>query len=226
MQEEAKKEINSIASINLKLPIRSIDGSPTGEFVELDPRIFNLERNDHLLYLAVKAELANRRQGTHMVKNRALVSGGGRKPWRQKGRGTARAGSIRSPLWVGGGTIHGPKPHRYTQKLPIKVKRLARKIALSVKAQNGFIDLVEDFNFEKPRTRSIAEMLNAFDIKGISALFLIDGHKPTVVKSARNIPKVEVREALEASTYDILRAKRLLICRSALNRLVEGLAND
>ncbi|MBM3327723.1 MAG: 50S ribosomal protein L4 [Calditrichaeota bacterium] len=210
----------------LKLPVKCIDGTPTGDTVELDPRLFGLERNDHVLYLAVKAELANKRQGTHAVKNRALVRGGGRKPWRQKGRGAARAGSTRSPIWIGGGAIHGPQPHYYLQKLPLKVKRLARRIALSVKAQSGVIDLIEDFDYNKPRTRSIADILKAFEIKDISALLMVDGYKPAIAKSARNIPRVEVRDASQASTYDILRARRLLICRSALNNLVGGLASE
>lgn len=207
----------------LRVPVRRIDGSPTGEEVELHPELFGLPRNDHVLYLAVKAELTNRRQGTHSTRNRALVSGGGRKPFRQKGRGAARAGSIRSPLWRGGGKIFGPQPHPYEMKLPAKVKRLARRVALSVKAQARALSVVEDFDLSQPRTREVSGMLRAFDLAGTSVLIMVDGNKPNVVKSARNIPRLAVRESLNASAWDILRARHLLISRSALKSLEGGL---
>ena len=203
-----------------------MDGTPTGETIELDPRLFGLERNDHVLYLAVKAELSNRRQGTHATKTRALVSGGGKKPWHQKGRGTARSGSTRSPIWRAGGTMHGPQPHDHLLKLPIKVKRLARRVALSVKAQSGCIDLVEDFDYNEPKTKRISDMLKNFKVDEKSALLLVDGYKPVIVKSCRNIPRLEVRESLNASTYDIMRARRVIISRAALGSLVGGLVHE
>jgi len=212
--------------VAIQIPVRRLDGSPTGEQVTLDPEVFGLPRNDHVMYLAVKAELANRRQGTHATKTRALVSGGGRKPWKQKGRGGARAGSTRSPIWKGGGTMFGPQPHYYLQAVPAKVKRLARRTALSVKAQHGLIDLIEDFEFEAPKTKKIAEVLNTFQATGHSALLLLDGNKPAIVKSCRNIPRMAVREGSGASTYDILRARRVLITRSALDSLVGGLRGE
>lgn len=211
---------------SLKLPVMRLDGSSTGETVELDPRLFGLERNDHVLYLAVKTEMTNRRQGTRAIKGRSYVSGGGRKPWKQKGRGTARSGSTRSPIWRGGGTMHGPQPIDFQMKLPRKVKRLARRVALSVKAQNQSITLLEDFDFEKPKTKNIAEMLGKFDANGKSSLLMINGNKPNILKSCRNIPRMEVRDSLTASTTDILRAVKVMICRTALNKLQEGLIDE
>jgi len=220
----AKENTQELVAVSL--PVRRLDGSNTGESVALDPAVFGLPRNDHVMYLAVKAELANKRQGTHATKTRALVSGGGKKPWKQKGRGGARAGSNRSPVWKGGGTMFGPQPHYYLQTVPTKVKRLARRTALSVKAQGGFIDLVEDFDFNAPKTKRIFDALKAFEAAGQSALLLIDGSKPSVVKSCRNIPRFAVRDGMGASTYDILRARRVIITRSALNSLVGGLAGE
>ncbi len=211
---------------SLKLPVNRMDGTPTGEEVSLDPRLFGLKRNDHVLYLAVKAELKNRRQGTRSTLTRSMVRGGGRKPFRQKGRGSARAGTTSSPIWRGGGVIFGPEPQYFRMKLSAKVRKLARKIALSVKAQSDSIRLVEDFDLEEPKTTRIASMMKSFDASGKSALLLVDGCKPTVVKSCRNIPRLEVREAVNASAYDILRARRLIISRSAIDSLVGGLVGE
>lgn len=212
--------------VRISLPVKRLDGTPTGENVELDPRLFGLPRNDHVMYLAVKVELSNRRQGTHATKTRDEVSGGGKKPWKQKGRGGARAGSNRSPVWVGGGTMHGPQPHDHLMKLPVKVKRLARRTALSVKAQKGLVEVIEDLKFDIPRTKAIADGLKSLNAAGQSALILVDGNNPSVFKSCRNIPRVAVRDSLGASTYDILRARRLIISRSALNSLSKGLASE
>ena len=137
----------------MTLEILKIDGKPSGKKVKLDKEIFGIQPNDHAIYLSVKAFLANQRQGTHKAKERSEVRGGGKKPWRQKGRGTARAGTIRSPLWIGGGTIFGPRPRDYRQKLPQKVKQLARKSALSYKAKDEQLIIVEDFTFENPNKR-------------------------------------------------------------------------
>ncbi len=210
----------------LNLPLMRMDGSSTGTFIELNPTLFNVPRNDHVLYLAVKAEMTNRRQGTRATLTRTMVRGGGKKPWRQKGRGTARVGTIRSPLWKGGGIIFGPQPQIFSMKVPRKVRRLARKIALSVKARDGVINLIEDFDLEQPRTKRIADMLDAFNVSGKSALILIHGNKPTIVKSSRNIPRLEVREGINASTVDILRARRLFICQSALDSIQGGLSDE
>ena len=221
-----KKTAEQSPQMELKLPIRNIDGSETGEVVDLDQRLFGLERNDHVLYLAVKAEMANRRHGNRSTLTRSMTRGGGRKPWRQKGRGAARAGTIRSPIWRGGGITFGPKPHEYNMKLPRKVKRIARRVALSVKAQSNSIDIVKDFNFDRPKTKNIADILTGFNATGKSVLLLLEGNKQTIVKSCRNIPRMEVRECCEASTTDILRARRLIISHSALNGLAGGLIDE
>lgn len=209
----------------VKLPVKRHDGTPTGEEVLLDPRIFGLPRNDHVMYLAVKAELTNRRHGTVATKTRALVSGGGRKPWKQKGRGNARSGSTRSPVWKGGGTMFGPQPHFYYMEVPAKVKKLARKTALSVKAQGGSVEIIEDISFDLPKTKRMSDLLKAFKVSGGSSLILVNGHQPVVVKSCRNIPKLEVRDGISASTCDIVKARHLLICKSALISL-GGLAGE
>lgn len=210
----------------MKLPVYRTDGTASGEEVELDARLFGIPRNDHVLYLAVKTEMTNRRQGNHSTKTRAEVRGGGKKPFNQKGRGGARAGSIRSPIWRGGGVIFGPQPLDHSMKMPKKAKRLARRVALSVKAQTNAITLIEDFDFPQPKTKDLAAILNNFEAGNMSALFIVNGDKPTIVKSCRNIPKVDVRNGINSSTYDILRAKRLIITRTALDSLVKGLIDE
>lgn len=204
----------------MKLDVYKIDGTQEGSSVELSKDIFEIEPNDHVIYLAVKAHLANRRQGTHKTKERNEVRGGGRKPWKQKGRGTARAGTIRSPIWIGGGTIFGPKPRNYRQKLNKKVNRLARKSALSHKANANQIMIVEDFNFENPTTKDFTNMLSALKITGKKVLLVTAEHQESVYKSGRNINKVDIIEAQYASTYDLLNHQVLLLQKSAVDKLV------
>lgn len=203
----------------MKLEVYKQDGTKSGETVELSKEIFEIEPNDHVLYLAVKAFLANQRQGTHKSKERSEVSGGGKKPWKQKGRGGARAGTSRSPIWVGGGRIFGPKPHTYKQKLNKKVLSLARKSALSYKAKANQIMVVEDFNFDGPKTKEFATLLNALKVKGKRTLLLTNGTQENVYKSGRNITKVSVLEANKASAYDLLNNQVLLVQKSAVNLL-------
>ena len=201
----------------MKLDLYKIDGTTASKKVELDNSIFGIEPNDHAIYLAVKAYLANQRQGTHKAKERSEVRGGGKKPWKQKGRGGARAGTTRSPLWVGGGTIFGPRPRDYRQNLPKKVKSLARKSALSYKVKDEQLYIVEDFNFEQPKTKEFVNILKALDIDGKKVLLLTNGTLGTVYKSGRNIPKVKILEANKASTYDILNNQILLMQKGALD---------
>ena len=203
----------------MTLDIYKIDGKPSGKKVKLDKEIFGIQPNDHAIYLAVKAYLANRRQGTHKAKERAEVRGGGKKPWRQKGRGTARAGTIRSPLWIGGGTIFGPRPRDYTQKLPYKVKQLARKSALSYKAKDEQVLVVEDFSFEKPKTKDFVALINALNVNDKKILLLTGKNDNNLYKSSRNITKVSVMEAGKASTYDILNNQLLIIQHSAVKEI-------
>lgn len=203
----------------MKLEVHKIDGTKSGEYVELRPDIFEIKPNDHAIYLAVKAYLANQRQGTHKTKTRGEVRGGGRKPWAQKHTGRARAGSIRSPLWVGGGTVFGPVPRDYSLDLPKKVKQLARKSALSYKLKDEQIIVIEDFTFEQPKTKRMVEILKAFNLLGKKVLLLTAGTDPNVYKSGRNIPTLNVLEAYKASTYDILNNQMILIQKSAVEVL-------
>jgi large subunit ribosomal protein L4 len=207
----------------MKLDVYKIDGSKSGETVTLAEEIFGIEPNDHVIYLAVKAHLANKRQGTHKAKERNEVSGGGRKPWKQKGRGTARAGTTRSPIWVGGGTIFGPKPRDYSQKVNKKVKKLARISALSHKAKAEQIMIVEDFNFDQPKTKDFNMVLKSLKIDGKKTLLLTAENLENIYRSGRNIPKVNILEATTASTFDILNNQVLLLQKGALEKIVNSL---
>ena len=209
----------------MKLDVYKIDGKTTGKKVNLPKEIFGIEPNDHAIYLAVRSFLANQRQGTHKAKERGEVRGGGKKPWKQKGRGGARAGTIRSPLWVGGGTIFGPRPRDYRQDLQKKVKRLARKSALSYKVKDEQLMVVEDFSFEKPKTKDFVNMLDALKVTGKKVLLLTNGTDKVVYKSGRNVPKVQVMEAANASTYDILNNQILIMQQSAVNAITKTFAN-
>ncbi len=204
----------------MKLDVYKIDGSQEGSSIELSEDVFGIEPNDHVIYLAVKAYLASQRQGTHKTKERSEVRGGGKKPWNQKGRGSARAGTTRSPIWIGGGTIFGPKPRNYRQKLNKKVSRLARKSALSHKAIANQIMIVEDFNYETPKTTDFVKMLDALKITGKKTLLLTTDHQENVYKSGRNIDRVSVLEAQKASTYDLLNNQVLVLQKGAVEKLV------
>jgi large subunit ribosomal protein L4 len=204
----------------MTLDIYKIDGKPSGKKVKLSDDVFGIQPNEHAIYLSVKAFLANQRQGTHKAKERSEVRGGGKKPWRQKGRGTARAGTIRSPLWVGGGTVFGPRPRDYRQKLPQKVKQLARRSALSHKVKDEQLIVVEDFSFEKPKTKEFISILDAFKANGKKTLLLTGKNDANVYKSGRNINKVSVLEASKVSTYDILNSQLLILQKSAVDAIM------
>ena len=201
----------------MTLEVFKIDGTASGEKINLADDIFSVEPNDHAIYLAVKSYLANQRQGTHKAKERGEVRGGGKKPWKQKGRGGARAGTSRSPLWIGGGTIFGPRPRNYRQELPKKVKKLARKSALSYKVKDEQLMIVEDFNFEKPQTKEFIGILQALKIDGKKILLLTSANSESVYRSGRNIEKVKVLEAGKASTYDIVNNQVLVLQKSAVD---------
>lgn len=207
----------------MKLDVYKIDGSKSGDSITLEDSIFGIEPNDHVIYLSVKAHLANRRQGTHKSKERNEVRGGGRKPWKQKGRGTARAGTTRSPLWVGGGTIFGPKPRDYSQNVNKKVKKLARRSALSYKAKADQIIIVEDFNFDTPKTKEFNSVLKSLNIDGKKTLLLTTDNFVNVYKSGRNISKVNILEATNASTYDIVNNQVLVLQKGAVEKIVNSL---
>jgi large subunit ribosomal protein L4 len=204
----------------MELEVYKINGEKSGEKVELPDSIFNINPNNHAIYLSVKAYLANQRQGTHKTKDRSEVRGGGRKPWRQKGRGTARAGSIRSPLWVGGGTIFGPKPRDYREKVNKKLKVLAKKSVLSLKAQNNQILIVEDFKFDEIKTKRFLEILKALKIEDKKVCFVTNEYDKNIYLSARNIEKKIIRESKDLSVYDIANNQILMMQKSALNKIV------
>lgn len=208
----------------MKLPVYNREGATTGTEVELDASVFGIEPNEHAMYLAVKVQRARMRQGTHASRNRALVRGGGRKPWRQKGRGTARAGTTRSPLWRHGGTIFGPEPHEYNMRLPLKVNRLARASALSVRITEEAFKVVEDFTFEAPKTSELKKALKAFELDSEKVLILTPKYDGNLVKSAGNLPNCNIRVGIEASTYDLLNHRVLLVMNGALEPITEVLS--
>lgn len=208
----------------MTLDVLKIDGSISGDKIDLSDSIFAIEPNDHAIYLSVKAFLANQRQGTSKSKERSEVSGGGKKPWKQKGRGGARAGTSRSPLWVGGGTIFGPRPRDYRQDLPKKVRRLARKSAFSYKVKDAQLLVVEDFDIEQPKTKEFSKILSALKVNGKKVLLLTEANNPNVYKSGRNIPKVKVLEASKASTYDLLNNQILILQKSAVKEIEKTFA--
>jgi len=207
----------------MKLDVFKIDGSKSGDTISLEKSIFGIEPNNHVIYLSVKAHLANKRQGTHKTKVRNEVRGGGRKPWKQKGRGAARAGTTRSPLWVGGGTIFGPQPRNYSQDVNKKVKKLAKKSAFSYKAKADQIVVVEDFNFDSPKTKDIVAVLKSLNLDGKKTLLLTSDNLENVYKSGRNIQKVNILEATNASTYDIVNNQVLLVQKGAIEKIVNSL---
>lgn len=203
----------------MELEVYRKDGTPTGQKVRLSPEIFEMTPNDNAIYQAVRVYLANQRQGTHKTKTVAEVRGSGKKPWRQKHTGRARVGMHRSPLWKGGGTIFGPVPRDYSMTLPAKIKKLARMSALSYKAKDSEIKIIEDFTFEAPKTRDMVSVLRALKLEGKKTLMLLPANSETLLKSGRNIPDLEILEAAKASTYQILNCSTLLIQKSAVEVL-------
>jgi large subunit ribosomal protein L4 len=187
--------------------------------IELDDRIFNAKINPTLFYDVIRMDLASQRQGTASTKNRALVRGGGAKPWRQKGTGRARAGSRRSPLWRGGGTIFGPMPRNYSYSLPKKVKRAALCAALSLKRQEGKLILLNDFPLEGFKTRQVLEVLRRFQVE--DALIVTDEKKSFLERSTRNLPGIEVLRYEGLNIYDILNHEHLILLRPTVAK-IEG----
>ena len=209
----------------MQMDVYKKDGSLSGEKVTLDPAVFGLEPNDHAIYQAVRSFQASQRQGTHKVKPRNEVRGGGKKPYRQKKTGRARAGTMRSPLMVGGGSIFGPHPHDYVVKLPEKVRKLARRSALSYKAKDAAIVVVEDFSFEAPKTKEMMAVLKALSLAQKKTLLLTSAADHNIIRSGRNIEGLSVQEASKASTYDIVHSQVLLIQKSALSK-IEGVQRN
>jgi large subunit ribosomal protein L4 len=188
--------------------------------IELADDIFSIIPNEHAMHQAVVAHLANQRQGTKKTKVRSEVSGGGKKPWGQKGRGGSRSGSTRSPLWPGGGTVHGPKPIDYRMNLPKKVKRLAKKSALSVRASESNLMILDEFKLMEVKTKPFFDMLKALSINNSSVLVLTADYDKEMFLSSRNIPNVTLNSASMVNAYDILRHRKLLIMKDAIEPIV------
>ena len=200
----------------MEVSVLNIKGEDTGRKVLLNDSIFNIEPNDHVIYLDVKQYLANQRQGTAKSKERSEVSGSTRKLGRQKGGGGARRGDIDSPVLVGGGRVFGPKPRDYGFKLNKKVKVLARKSALAYKAKENAIVVVEDFTMEAPKTKQFVEIINNLKVDGKKALFVLPGANKNVYLSARNIERVNVMTAAALNTYKVLNADVMVVTENSL----------
>ncbi len=204
-----------------KVKVINLDNQVVDE-VELNPSIFEVELNEHLIWEALNATLANRRVGTASTKNRKSVSGGGKKPWRQKGTGRARHGSIRSPLWVGGGTVHGPKPRDFSVKFPKKKRRKAVKMLLSDKLRNEKLVVVDRFDIEKPKTKLVYEKV----IKGlhVESGLLIDGQlNRNLYLSSRNIPRLKSLVATDLNVFDLMKYDYVLLSLDGLKKIEEVL---
>lgn len=208
----------------MDINVLDIKGQETGRKVTLSESIFGIEPNDHVIYLDVKQYMADQRQGTHKSKERSEVSGSTRKLGRQKGGGGARRGDINSPVLVGGGRVFGPKPRDYRFKLNKKVKNLARRSALSYKAQEQAILVVEDFNFEAPKTKDFVNIAKNLKVDGKKLLLLLPEANKNVFLSARNLQKAHVMVAKDVNTYKILDADVLIVTESSL-KAVEGILN-
>ena len=203
----------------MKVAVIDINGKKTGRSVELSDTVFGVEPNDHAIYLDVKQHLANRRQGTHKAKERAEITGSTRKIKKQKGTGTARAGSIKSPVFRGGGRIFGPRPRNYGFKLNKGLKRLARQSALSMKAKEDNIVVIESFDFEAPKTKEFTNILKALELENKKSLFVLEGSNNNVYLSSRNLKKADVIRGSELSTYSVLNANKVIISEACLEEI-------
>jgi len=208
----------------MKVAVVDINGKETGRKVDLSAMVFGIEPNDHAIYLDVKQYLANQRQGTHKTKERAEIVGSTRKIKKQKGTGTARAGSIKSPIFWGGGRIFGPRPRNYGFKLNKSLKRLARKSVLSMKANDNAIKVVEDFSFDGIKTKNFLEVLKALELEDKKSLFVLGEANKNVYLSSRNLKTSEVVSYSELTTYKILHANSLVLLESSLEGIETNLS--
>jgi len=208
----------------MKVAVLDITGKDTGREVELSKDVFGIEPNDHAIYLDVKQYLANQRQGTHKSKERGEITGSTRKIKKQKGTGTARAGSIKSGVFKGGGRMFGPRPRNYGFKLNKNVKRLARKSALSIKANEKSIVVLEDFNFDAPKTKDFVNVLKALEVENKKTLFVLGDTNNNVYLSSRNLKRSEVVKNSELSTYKIMNANKVVLLEGALEGIESNLS--
>ena len=205
----------------MELSVLNINGTETGRTVLLNEQIFGIEPNDHAIYLDVKQYMANQRQGTHKSKERGEIAGSTKKIKKQKGTGTARAGAITSPVFVGGGRVFGPRPRNYGFKLNKKVKQLARKSALSYKALDNDIFVIENFELTAPKTKELMVIANNLKINDKKSIFVLPEENKNLYLSSRNLPGVSVVTASELTTYQILNAKSLVILESSIEKIEE-----
>ena len=208
----------------MEVKVLDFNGKDTGRKVQLSDSVFAIEPNNHAVYLDVKQYLANQRQGTHKAKERAEVTGSTRKIKKQKGTGTARAGSIKNPLFKGGGTIFGPRPRSYSFKLNKSLKRLARKSAFSIKAKESNIIVLEDFNFETPNTKNFINVLKALGLDNKKSLFVLGESNKNVYLSSRNLKASNVVTSSELNTYAILNTNNLVLLEGSLELIEENLS--
>lgn len=203
----------------MELEVYNVSGQKTAKKVKLDDNVFGAEVNNHAIYLDVKQYMANQRQGTHKAKERNEITGSTRKIKRQKGTGTARFGDIKNPLFKGGGRAFGPRPRDYHFKLNKKLKRVARISALSYKAKENEIIVLEDFTFENPRTKDFIALLKGFELDGKRVLLVLKDNDQNVFLSSRNVQKTKITSAGQINTYDVLNANRVLIAESSIEEI-------
>jgi len=208
----------------MEVKVKNISGKETGAKVQLPESVFGITPNDHAIYLDVKQYLANQRQGTHKAKQRNEIAGSTRKLYKQKGTGGARAGSIKSPLFNGGGRVFGPQPRDYSFKLNKKLKSLARKSALSYKAIDNNVVVLEDFTFDSIKTKNYVNLVNALELAGQKTLLVLPSQNNNIYLSSRNIQKAKVITADQLNTYDVLNAGKLLLTADSLKTLEEAFA--
>jgi len=208
----------------MEVKVLNNTGKETGRSITLSDAVFGIEPNNHAVYLDVKQYLANQRQGTHKAKERAEVTGSTRKIKKQKGTGTARAGSVKSPLFKGGGTVFGPRPRSYSFKLNKQLKRLARKSAFSIKAKESNIIVVEDFTFDAPNTKNFINVLKALGLENKKSLFILGDTNKNVYLSSRNLKASSVVNNSELSTYEILNANNIVLFEGAVEGIEENLS--
>ena len=208
----------------MEVKVINISGKETGAKVQLSDSVFGITPSDHAIYLDVKQYLANQRQGTHKSKQRNEIAGSTRKLYKQKGTGGARAGSIKSPLFNGGGRVFGPQPRDYSFKLNKKLKSLARKSALSYKAQDNNVVVLEDFTFDSIKTKNYIDLVNALNLAGEKTLLVLPTQNNNIYLSSRNIQKAKVITAADLNTYDVLNAGKLLLTADSLKTLEEAFA--
>jgi large subunit ribosomal protein L4 len=208
----------------MEVKVINISGKETGAKVQLPESVFGVKPSDHAIYLDVKQYLANQRQGTHKSKQRNEIAGSTRKLYKQKGTGGARAGSIKSPLFNGGGRVFGPQPRDYSFKLNKKLKSLARKSALSYKAQDNNVVVLEDFTFDSIKTKNYINLVNALNLAGEKTLLVLPAQNNNIYLSSRNIQKAKVITAADLNTYDVLNAGKLLLTADSLKTLEEAFA--